>query len=113
MSRTHADAAWLFVENQYFPSEPFQPKFPAHIGDVDYTVTREYAELLRVLGLLNENTSNGLSLSDFVHQNTVFAFSFSQQPYNQAGVFEPRPDTGYLKITASLEAPPSENAQLW
>ena len=124
---------YMTFETQKFPAVEFKPKFPDSIVDREIDVTRMYRMFLRgkckhttnkmifmytfwflVLGMEGKNDSNGVSMMDWIYDNTVICFDMSTNDIEQPTSREPsQPGKGYLRYFASLNIPPTENYQLW
>jgi hypothetical protein len=100
-------------ESTYYPRIQYTPRFPSSPGDRKYDVTREFAETLRVLGLLNENNSNGVDMTAFMADCCLFGITMNENENVDPLILEPKPQTGQLSITASLSNAQTENFQMW
>lgn len=103
----------VMFESSYFPNTAYTPIFPESPGARTYDVTREYAECLRVLGLLNENNSNGITMAGWMSDCTLFGFTLNETENVDPVILEPKPQTGQLRITGTLGIAPTENFQMW
>jgi hypothetical protein len=105
--------AQMSFESEFYPLEALSPRFPADSDHAhDYCVTREFAALMKCLGFLGENSSNGINMDAFVNGNTLFAFTLNEWQ-QQAGLVEPLPEAGQLKLMAQMQVPTTRAVQMW
>ena len=81
----------IVFESTYYPAVAYKPTFP-QLGTRSMDVTREYNDALSALGYFNADTSNGLSMFQWVWDNTLMAVPMNLNPIDTPVSVERKPD---------------------